>query len=60
MSNIVRILRQTVESDSFRYIVERRHLRDAADEIERLEKEVHRLQEESLQAGVRSRKDGWG
>ena len=33
---IERILRQTAESDSFRYIVERRHLLEAADEIEHL------------------------
>lgn len=37
MSTIARILRQTAEAESFRYIVERRHLVMAADEISRLE-----------------------
>lgn len=34
MKTIARILRQTAEAESFRYIVERRHLEMAADEID--------------------------
>lgn len=37
MSVIKTILRQTAEAESFRYIVERRHLNDAADYIGKLE-----------------------
>ena len=37
IATLVRILRQTIESDSFRSIVERRHLSDAADLITELE-----------------------
>lgn len=44
-ATLVRILRQVIESDSFRYIVERRHLSGAADEIERLEKENKLLED---------------
>lgn len=40
MSKLATILRQTAESESFRYIVESRHLLQAADEIDRLNKVI--------------------
>lgn len=61
--NLVRVLRQTVESDSFRWIVVRQHLTEAADTIERLEREVNR-HEESLrilaeQYEEAGKRNGW-
>jgi len=37
------ILRQTAEADGFRYVVERRHLNEAADYIELLETRIHAI-----------------
>lgn len=42
-ATIVTILRQTAESESFRWIVERRHLVEAADTIEQLTDLLRRL-----------------
>lgn len=44
MKTIARILRQTAEAESFRYIVERRHLTMAADEIDKAVNEIERLE----------------
>jgi hypothetical protein len=42
--SIATILRQTAEAEGFRHIVERHHLTQAADEIERLTESIDRLQ----------------
>ena len=44
MKTTSRILRQTAESESFRFLVERRHLVMAADEIDKAGAEIDRLE----------------
>jgi hypothetical protein len=53
---VVAILRQTAESESFRWIVERRHLTDAADAIEHLQEEL--ASEKAYSASLREEMRG--
>lgn len=49
-SKIEIILRQTADSESFRWTVERRHLLEAADEIEYLRGRIKEMEQQAVAA----------